>query len=131
MIDSSFMTTLPDTWAIRQRFIMLPVNNWNREYHRVFLGGLTCDSQDYYNAQSHANAIFLPQLDPSDETPQYIGFFHTGAYQDSIGGYGGLQHCLQPGPKHIIIDRDETGEYTTKLFSKEQTYKSMLKILGY
>ena len=29
------------------------------------------------------------------------------------------------------IDKDENGDYTTKLFSKEQTYKSMLKILGY
>ena len=27
--------------------------------------------------------------------------------------------------------KDENGDYTTKLFSKEQTYKSMLKILGY
>jgi arginine decarboxylase len=131
MIDSSFMTTLPDTWAIRQRFIMLPVNNWDREYHRVILGGLTCDSQDYYNAEAHANAIFLPKLDANDEVPQYIGFFHTGAYQDSISGTGGLQHCLQPGPKHIIIDVDADGEYSTKLFSKEQTYKSMLKILGF
>ncbi len=61
----------------------------------------------------------------------YIGFFHTGAYQESLGGYGGVQHCLTPAPKHIIIDRDENGEYTTKLFAKEQSYKSMLKILGY
>ena len=29
------------------------------------------------------------------------------------------------------VDRDEDGEYTTKLFAKEQSYKSMLKILGY
>lgn len=131
MIDSSFMTTLPDTWAMKQRFVQLPVNNWDREYQRVFLGGLTCDSQDYYNADARQNAIFLPRLYENDETPQYVGLFHTGAYQDTIGGYGGLQHCLQPGPKHIIVDRDENGEYTTKLFSKEQTYKSMLKILGY
>jgi arginine decarboxylase len=131
MIDSSFMTTLPDTWALKQRFIQLPINNWDREYQRVFLGGLTCDSQDYYNADTRANAIFLPRLYDGDEVPQYIGFFHTGAYQDTIGGVGGLQHCLQPGPKHIIIDLDENGEYSTKLFSKEQTYKSMLKILGY
>ncbi len=27
MIDSSFMTTLPDTWAINKRFIMLPIND--------------------------------------------------------------------------------------------------------
>lgn len=131
MIDSSFMTTLPDTWGINQRFILLPINHWEKEYQRVFLGGLTCDSQDYYNAEAHANAIFLPKVSKNDEEPLYIGFFHTGAYQESIAGYGGIQHCLQPAPKHIIIDRTEDGDYTTKLFSKEQTYKSMLKILGY
>ena len=129
MIDSSFITTLPDTWGINQRFIMLPINHWDCEYQRVFLGGLTCDSEDYYNADSHANAIFLPKLQKDD--PLYIGFFHTGAYQESIGGYGGIQHCLIPAPKHVIIDKDENGEYTTKLFAKEQSYKSMLKILGY
>lgn len=129
MIDSSFITTLPDTWGINQRFIMLPINHWDCEYQRVFLGGLTCDSEDYYNADSHANAIFLPKLQSDD--PLYIGFFHTGAYQESIGGYGGIQHCLIPAPKHVIIDKDENGEYTTKLFAKEQSYKSMLKILGY
>lgn len=129
MVDSSFMTTLPDTWGIKQKFILLPINKWNSEYQRVFLGGLTCDSQDYYNAEAHANAIFLPTINGDD--PLYIGFFHTGAYQESVGGFGGIQHCLQPAPKHITIDVDENGEYFTRLFSKEQTYKSMLKILGY
>ncbi|MBW6490357.1 MAG: arginine decarboxylase [Lentimicrobium sp.] len=129
MIDSSFMTTLPDTWALNQRFILLGINKWDSEYERVFLGGLTCDSEDYYNAEAHANAIFLPKLD--NEEPLYIGLFHTGAYQESVGGYGGIQHCLIPAPKHIIIDLDEEGEYTTKLFAKEQTHKSMLRILGY
>ncbi len=129
MIDSSFMTTLPDTWGIGQRYILLPVNNWDKEYQRVFLGGLTCDSQDFYYTEAHANAVFLPKL--QDEEPQYIGFFHTGAYQEAIGGYGGIQHCLTPAPKHVIIDVDENGEYFTKLFAKEQSYKSMLKILGY
>lgn len=129
MIDSSFITTLPDTWAINQKFIMLAVNNWDQEYERVFLGGLTCDSEDYYNAEAHLNAIFLPKFSPDD--PQYIGLFHTGAYQDSLSGYGGIQHCLIPAPKHILIDVDQDGEYYTKLFAKEQSHKSMLKILGY
>lgn len=129
MIDSSFMTTLPDTWGIKQRYIMLAINNWDKEYQRIFLGGLTCDSEDYYNAEAHQNAIYLPKLNGE---PQYIGFFHTGAYQESLGGYGGIQHCLIPAPKHIIIDIDkETGEYTTKLFAKEQSYRSMMRILGY
>jgi arginine decarboxylase-like protein len=59
MIDSSFMTTLPDSWAISKRFIMFPLNRWEDSYERVFLGGLTCDSDDYYNSEQHANAIYL------------------------------------------------------------------------
>jgi arginine decarboxylase len=59
MIDSSFITTLPDTWAINKRFIMLAVNRWNDTYERVLLGGMTCDSDDYYSEQN-MNAIYLP-----------------------------------------------------------------------
>ncbi|MBQ8863590.1 MAG: arginine decarboxylase [Rikenellaceae bacterium] len=130
MIDSSFITTLPDTWGINQRFMMLAINNWDKEYQRVFLGGLTCDSEDYYSGEAHTNAIFLPKLDP--ETPQYIGFFHTGAYQEAIAGFGGIQHCLTPAPKHIIIDREKGDtEYYTRLFAKEQSYRSMMRVLGY
>ena len=29
------MTTLPDTWAINQQFIILAVNNWDKEYERI------------------------------------------------------------------------------------------------
>ena len=32
MIDSSFITTLPDSWAISRRFIMLPINRWDDTY---------------------------------------------------------------------------------------------------
>jgi arginine decarboxylase len=129
MIDSSFITTLPDTWAINKRFIMLAINRWQDEYERVLLGGLTCDSDDYYNSEQNMNAIYLPKY--RKDKPLYIGFFNTGAYQETIGGYGGLQHCLIPHPKHILIDKDENGNITTKLFSEEQKAEDLLKILGY
>ncbi len=129
MIDSSFITTLPDTWAINRRFIMLPLNRWNDEYERVLLGGLTCDSDDYYNSEQNINAIYLPRY--RREKPLYIGFFNTGAYQESIGGFGGLQHCLIPQPKHVLIDRDENGTLTTELFSPQQKAEDFLEILGY
>lgn len=129
MIDGSFMTSLPDSWAINKRFIMLPINNWNDTYERVLLGGLTCDSDDYYNSEQHVNAIFMPKY--SEDKPLYIGFFHTGAYQETLGGFGGLQHCLIPSPKHVLIDRDENGNLKTRLFAKEQSHQNMLKILGY
>ncbi len=129
MIDSSFMTNLPDTWAINQRFIMLPINRWNDDYERVLLGGLTCDSDDYYNSEQHSNAIYLPKFDKNK--PLYIGFFNTGAYQETIGGFGGLKHCLIPEPKHVLIKRDENGKIVTELFSNEQTANDFLTILGY
>jgi arginine decarboxylase len=61
----------------------------------------------------------------------YIGFFNTVAYQETIGGYGGLKHCLIPEPKHILITRDENGKIQTEVFSNEQTAQDYLKILGY
>lgn len=129
MINSSFITTLPDTWAISKRFIMLAINRWNDEYERVLLGGLTCDSDDYYNSEQNMAAIYLPKF--RKEKPLYIGFFNTGAYQETIGGFGGLQHCLIPSPKHILIDRDKNNNITTELFSEQQTSKQLLNILGY
>lgn len=129
MINGSFMTTLPDTWAINKRFIMLPVNRWNDKYERVFLGGLTCDSDDYYNSEQHINAIYLPEFKKSK--PLHVGFFNCGAYQESISGYGGIKHCLIPAPKHILIDRDENGEITHKVYRNEQSSEEMLKLLGY
>jgi arginine decarboxylase len=129
MINSSFITTLPDSWAINKRFIMLALNRWKEEYERVLLGGLTCDSDDYYNSEQNVNAIYLPKY--HKDKPLYIGFFNTGAYQESIGGYGGIQHCLIPAPQHIIIDRDENGEIISRVFREQQSSEQMLEILGY
>lgn len=129
MINSSFMTTLPDTWAINRRFIMLPINRWEDKYERVFLGGMTCDSDDYYNSEQHINAIYLPEF--NRDKPLHVGFFNCGAYQESISGYGGVKHCLIPSPKHVLINHDEDGNLTYELFKEEQTSDQMLKILGY
>ncbi|HKZ37050.1 MAG TPA: hypothetical protein VJ184_05340 [Chryseolinea sp.] len=129
MIDGSFITHLPDAWGLNQKYILLALNKWDDPYHKVNIGGLTCDSMDYYNSEAHTGEVFLPMI--TDEEKLYIGFFHTGAYQESLGGYGGIQHCLIPAPKHVLIDRNEDGEITTKLFAHEQTSESMLKVLGY
>ena len=129
MIDSSFITTLPDTWGIGEKFLMLPINKWEEEYQRVTLGGITCDSHDYYDSEEHINEVFLPKI--TNGEPLYVGFFHTGAYQDQISGYGGIKHCLIPSPKHIIVEKDKNGQLIDWVYAKEQTAQSMLKILGY
>ena len=125
------MNTIPDAWSILEKFILLPVNHWDREYHRINIGGVSCDHSDYYNSEELNQQIVLPKFKNGDKEPLYIGFFHTGAYQDAISGYGGIKHCLIPSPKHIVIDRDKTGNFTTEVYREEQQPEDMLKILGY
>ncbi len=131
MIDNSLINTIPDAWSIFEKFILLPVNKWQNEYTRVNIGGISCDHSDYYNSEDLNQQIMLPRYKDEDNKPLYVGFFHTGAYQDAISGYGGIKHCLVPSPKFIIIDRDEKGNFVDTIYKDEQTVTDMLTILGY
>jgi len=131
MIDNSLMTTLPDVWGIGERFILLPINKWYNEYQRVNIGGLSCDNSDYYNAEVNQAQVYLPTFENGEPEPLFLGFFHTGAYQDQISGYGGIKHCLIPSPKHVLIYKDPQGNIVDRLYQAEQTSDEMLKILGY
>ncbi len=131
IIDNSLMNTIPDAWSIHEKFILLPINKWGNEYQRVNIGGISCDHSDYYNSEDLNQEVLLPKVDDKDPEPLYLGFFHTGAYQDSISGYGGIKHCLIPSPKHVIIDRDERGNVVDYVYREEQSVMEMFKILGY
>ncbi|MBU6342356.1 MAG: arginine decarboxylase [Bacteroidetes bacterium] len=131
MLDNSLINTLPDSWGIKERFILLPINHWSNEYQRVNIGGISCDNADYYNSEAHNNQVYLPSYDESKEGPLYLGFFHTGAYQEALSGYGGLKHCLIPSPRHVLINRDYHGDFVDWEVFQEQDADSMLSILGY
>ncbi len=131
MIDNSLITTMPDSWGIAERFILLPINKWHNEYRRVNIGGLSCDNSDYYNSEVHESQVYLPIIGKNDKEPLYLGFFHTGAYQDTLSGYGGLKHCLIPSPKHVLIYKDSKGNIVDTLYREEQKPEDMLDILGY
>jgi arginine decarboxylase len=131
IINNSLMNTIPDAWSIHEKFILLPINKWNHEYGRVNIGGISCDHSDYYNSEDLNQEVLLPTYSPGEKEPLYLGFFHTGAYQDSISGYGGIKHCLIPSPKHVIIDRDEKGNIVDQVYREEQSVAEMFNILGY
>lgn len=131
MVNNSLMNTIPDAWSILEKFILLPINKWDQEYTKVNIGGISCDHSDYYNSEDFNQQLILPTVSNEDPEPLYIGFFHTGAYQDSISGYGGIKHCLIPAPKLIVIDRDDTGNFVDYVYRNEQTVDEMLSILGY
>ncbi len=131
IVNNSLMNTIPDAWSIFEKFILLPINKWNNEYKRVNIGGISCDHSDYYNSEDLNQEVLLPSYSEEDEEPLYLGFFHTGAYQDAISGYGGIKHCLIPSPKHVIIDRDDKGNIVDYVYRNEQSAVDMFKILGY
>jgi arginine decarboxylase len=131
IINNSLMNTIPDAWSIHEKFILLPINKWGSGYQRVNIGGISCDHSDYYNSEDFNQEILLPKYPKEDKEPLYLGFFHTGAYQDAISGYGGIKHCLIPSPKHVIIDRDENGNLIDYVYREEQSVEEMFKILGY
>jgi len=132
IIDNSLMNTIPDAWSINEKFILLPINKWEHSYKRIHIGGISCDHSDYYNSEQLNQQILLPAYeDKKDEDPLYIGFFHTGAYQEAISGYGGIKHCLIPSPRQIVVDKDEHGNLIDYLYRDEQSVSNMLSILGY
>jgi len=131
IINNSLMNTIPDAWSQHEKFILLPINKWENEYTRVNIGGISCDHADYYNSEDLNQEVLLPVYNDDDSEPLYLGFFHTGAYQDSISGYGGIKHCLIPSPTHVIIDRDERGNFIDYLYRNEQSVEEMFSILGY
>ncbi len=131
IINNSLMNTIPDAWSIQEKFILLPINKWGNEYKRVNIGGISCDHSDYYNSEDLNQEVLLPTYESSEKEPLYLGFFHTGAYQDSVSGYGGIKHCLIPSPKHVIIDRDAKGNIVDTVYREEQSVNEMFNILGY
>jgi len=131
IIDNSLLNTIPDAWYLHEKFILLPINKWNNPYQKVNIGGISCDQSDYYNSEDMNQEILLPCISKEEKEPLFIGFFHTGAYQDAVSGYGGVKHCLVPSPKHVIVDIDSKGNLIDSIYKNEQNKEEVLKTLGY
>lgn len=73
IVDGSFMNDLTDTWALRQKWHVIPVNDMHHpKLHRVWLAGSSCDSDDKYtNGGAH---ILLPRHEDLDEL--YLSLIH-------------------------------------------------------
>jgi arginine decarboxylase len=120
VIDGSFMNDLKDTWAIHQKWHVVPVNHLDaKKLTRTWLAGLSCDSDDKYTAGG--NYILLPRLeDLENGDQQFIAILDTGAYQDALASH----HCLLSSPTKLIIQngvitvarKRETAEEVGKMF---------------
>ena len=126
IIDGSIMSSFPDSWALQEHFIVLPLNHLDKPFQQVQLGGITCDSDDVFPPKTSRSPLYLP-VETDD---LYIGFFSIGAYQEMLGGVGGSKHCVVPEAYEVIIDRDGDGRYQFQILAG-QSEADVLSNLGY
>jgi arginine decarboxylase len=126
IIDGSIMSSFPDSWALSEHFIVLPLNHLDEPFQQVQLGGITCDSDDVYPPKPSESPLFLPV--ETDEL--YVGFFSIGAYQEMLGGVRGSKHCVLPEAYELLIDRGPDQQYQFEVLSG-QTPEDVLRNLGY
>lgn len=125
LIDGSIMSSFPDSWALGEHFIVLPLNHLDKPFQRVQLGGMTCDSDDIYPPERSQSPLYLPV--ETDEL--YLGFFSIGAYQEMLGGVRGSKHCVLPEAEELIVDHED-GDYTFTVLPG-QSANDVLMNLGY
>lgn len=132
LVDGSIMTSFPDTWALGEHFICLPLNHLDRPFRRVRLGGITCDRDDVYPPRGSGVPLFLPEITAAelDQTPLYVGFFAVGAYQEMLGGVRGSKHCVLPEATELLIDDDGNGGFRCDIVPGHTT-EDVLHNLGY
>ena len=118
IVDGSFMNDLKDTWAIHQKFHVIPANNMHGALKPVWLAGSTCDSDDKYTAGG--NYILLPKLHESKD--QLMAVLDTGAYQDGLSSH----HCLLSNPMKIVAQ-----DGVIKIARKRENADSIGKIFGW
>lgn len=84
----SVFQSMPDVWAIRQIFPILPLRRLDERPDRLaILKDLTCDSDgriDQYVAGDGVQTN-LPVHSTRDDEPYLIGIFLVGAYQEILG----------------------------------------------
>lgn len=129
VINGSLMSSLPDTWGLNQQFIILPLSGFDRPAKKVWLAGLTCDSDDVYKSGEEDDTVTLPDVDAGGEL--VFAVFMTGAYQDMLSGIGGVHHCLLPEPSELVIEANVDGAYHYSRSIPSQSLDSMASLLGY
>lgn len=117
VIDGSFMNDLLDTWAIHQKWHVVPVNNAGATLTPVWLAGSSCDSDDKYTA---GNYVLAPKIKANDH--QFLAFLDSGAYQDALASH----HCLLSSPAKILA---EDGQIT--IARKRETPDMVGKLFGW
>jgi len=83
----SLFQSLPDSWAVKQLFPIMPLHRHNeRPTRRGRLADLTCDSDGKIDSFIDLHDVkHVLDLHAPDGEPYYLGTFLVGAYQEILG----------------------------------------------
>jgi arginine decarboxylase len=125
----SIFQSMPDSWAIKQLFPIMPVHRLGeRPTRRAVLGDITCDSDgkidQFIDLRDVRNTL---ELHPYDGQPYYLGAFLLGAYQEILGDL----HNLFGDTNAVHVSLDEDGEIDLYAVIKGDTVREVLHYVQY
>jgi arginine decarboxylase len=120
----SLFQSMPDSWAIKQLFPVMPIHRLNEEPTRhAVLGDITCDSDgkiDQFIDRRDVRRTLL--LHPFDGSPYYMGAFLIGAYQEILGDL----HNLFGDTNAVHVNMTEAGEIGIETIIKGDSVREVL-----
>jgi len=125
----SIFQSLPDSWAIKQMFPIVPLNRLDeRPTREATLVDITCDSDGKFDRfiDLHDVRNTLPVHEIRPKEPYYLGVFLTGAYQDVLGNSHNLFGRI--GEAHVTVDEEG---YDIERFIMGEKARRVIEKMGY
>jgi arginine decarboxylase len=125
----SIFQSMPNSWAVKQLFPILPIHRLNEvPSRRAVLGDITCDSDgkidQFIDLRDVRNTL---QLHPFNGEPYYLGAFLLGAYQEILGDL----HNLFGDTNAVHVSLDDNGDVNVDTVIKGDTVREVLAYVQY
>jgi arginine decarboxylase len=120
----SLFQSIPDSWAIKQLFPVMPIHRLDeRPARAAVLGDVTCDSDGKIDQFIDRRDVkrTLPLHSWRNE-PYYLGAFLIGAYQEILGDL----HNLFGDTNAVHVSTDDRGEVVVDAVIKGDTVREVL-----
>ena len=125
----SVFQSMPDSWAIKQLFPIMPIHRLGEvPSRRGVLGDITCDSDGKVDQFIDLKDVRRTlELHAYDGKPYYLAAFLLGAYQEILGDL----HNLFGDTNAVHVHFDEDGEVVIDDVIKGDTVREVLAYVQY
>jgi len=120
----SLFQSMPDSWAVKQLFPIMPIHRLNEEpSHHGILGDISCDSDGKVDQFIDRRDVkkTLP-LHTFNGEPYILGTFLVGAYQEILGDL----HNLFGDTNAVHVQLDEKGAVVIDALIRGDTVREVL-----